>query len=261
VAKLANFLICSFLLGLSSGSSLAAEVVCNAYAYDAGGIYIGCLGATLVGPALCSNVRSDCVTPTNLPCGFESYATPPHLDAYCPAFAGESLPGEVIDHADEPEKEKQKGMAEPSEIELEVLRRKAAEEAQKKLQEESLARRRELEAELEKKGAALVKGQGEALKNADEVSTAGMNEAATVGTLWCAHGANHHAKDRDLAEQSFGTCKDYMGAADSLRAIARRSEGFEVNNQALTGEFAESTLSAFEKNFGISSANYLGRFL
>lgn len=101
----------------------------------------------------------------------------------------------------------------------------------------------------------MVESQADALKNADELSETGMNQAATIGALWCAHGANAHANDTDLAEQSFGTCKDYLGAAETLRAGRGGNKAFQVDQTSLTGDFAESTLTDFEKNFGITGAD------
>lgn len=143
----------------------------------------------------------------------------------------------------------------------EAARRKAAEAAQKKLAAETLAKQKALEEELAKKGSAAIENQKSALSAADDISLTGMNQAANIGAVWCAHGANAHLNDKDLAEQSFGTCKDYMGAADALRSQRGRNETFTVDNDTISGEWASGILGDFEKNFGVAAGDFMSRLL
>lgn len=168
-------------------------------------------------------------------------------NAYCPNF-----PAPTID----------RNPASPAApVEDEAKRRKEAEEAQQKRIEETLAHRKVLEAELAAKGEAAVNNQNDALKNADELSRTGMNQAANIGAVWCAAGANAHANDKDLAEESYGNCKNYMGAADSIRSGRGKGEAYSVDNDTINGAWASGILSDFEKNFGVGKDDFLSRLL
>lgn len=101
-------------------------------------------------------------------------------------------------------------------------------------------------------------GQTRLLKSADEVNQIGANQAATVAALYCADAANKYGNDPEAAGADYAKCGQYFTAAKTLNA---NGAGYKADDGVLSGDAAKSTLDGFEKNFGVSGSDYLGRML
>lgn len=232
------------LVGLLASGPARAEN-CNAVLLEDGTSFVGCnLGVAVLIPN-CQGATSNCSVTGDLQCNASQYSigTTPYY--HCPAIPPlGSL-----------------AVAPATQLPDEEARKEAIEEAARKLELETQARRKALEEELARKGATVIENQNGALQAANDVSFTGMTQAAAIGAIWCAHGATVQPEDRDLAEKSYGNCKQYLGAADQIQEQRGRNEPLTPDPNSLTGQWAEATLSNFEKKFGLERADYLSRLL
>jgi hypothetical protein len=100
--------------------------------------------------------------------------------------------------------------------------------------------------------------QMESLSVGNDVSVMGANHAATSGAISCAAGANVHLESADVAAPLYASCQQYFTVA---KTMGSNITGFTPDKAVLAGEGAQQTLTAFEKNFGVSSGDYIGRML
>ncbi|MGZ3653397.1 MAG: hypothetical protein ACXVB9_17975 [Bdellovibrionota bacterium] len=100
--------------------------------------------------------------------------------------------------------------------------------------------------------------QSESLANSVSVNQLGANYAATIGSLYCAEGANAAVKDPSAGGPEFRACKDYFSSANALN---RNASGLHPDELVTGKEGSKTILAEFSQNFGVTGDDYLKRML
>src|SRR5262249_23496031 len=101
-------------------------------------------------------------------------------------------------------------------------------------------------------------GQTSLLQSAEEANQLGASQAATVGALFCAHGANQNLVNPEGAANDYASCTSYFTAAQAMRG---KGPPYIPDSATLRGGVARETLASFEKNFGITGDTFMSKLL
>ncbi|MGZ3652222.1 MAG: hypothetical protein ACXWR1_08200 [Bdellovibrionota bacterium] len=96
------------------------------------------------------------------------------------------------------------------------------------------------------------------LASAGEVAAIGANQAATIGAVFCAQGANNTLTAPADAAALFASCQQNFDAANGMNG---KNGGFNPAPNILDGAAAKQSLEDFEKNFGVPPDYYLHKML
>jgi len=100
--------------------------------------------------------------------------------------------------------------------------------------------------------------QTSSLADANEVASLGANQAATIGAIFCAQGANTQLTDPGNSPALYANCQQNFGTA---KVMAKNASGYTPDNAILNGDAAKQSLADFEKNFGVPPEDYLHKML
>jgi|GEM_PF-2722232 len=100
--------------------------------------------------------------------------------------------------------------------------------------------------------------QSSSLVSAKAVASLGAAQAATVGAIFCAEGANANLTSPEDAAALYANCQQNFDAANKLSG---KTTGFNPDQGILQGSAAKQSLEDFERNFGIAPSDYLSKVL
>lgn len=106
--------------------------------------------------------------------------------------------------------------------------------------------------------------QTQAAKTTALISLLGAGQAATIGAVDCAEGANQLLNPKKDGGSLVSSCFSSLAAAKGLEALAARggeTEKAKVDEEILGGEGSEKTLAEFEKNFGMNGKDFVRKMV
>lgn len=106
--------------------------------------------------------------------------------------------------------------------------------------------------------------QSSTLKAADEITSLGANQLATIGAIFCAQGANEAAEQNPNAPASVATCQSQFAAAQAMQALQikmGKNGAYTPDAATMNQEGTKSTLGGFEKNYGVAPDEFMKRML
>lgn len=99
-----------------------------------------------------------------------------------------------------------------------------------------------------------------AAKSAAQVSMLGAGQAATIGAIDCAEGANQMLVNEEEGSALVGSCFSSLAAAKQLEALAQKNgEAGKagVDDDVLGQDAHKQTFAQFEKNFGMNGKEFV----
>lgn len=106
--------------------------------------------------------------------------------------------------------------------------------------------------------------QTRAAKTTAVISLLGAGQAATIGAVDCAEGANQLLDPKKDGGSLVGSCFSSLAAAKELEAMAARggeTDKARVDEDILGGEGTQKTLADFEKNFGMNGKDFVRKMV
>jgi hypothetical protein len=100
--------------------------------------------------------------------------------------------------------------------------------------------------------------QLKAASDAKATADLGADQAANVGAVMCAQGANANLTDPQEAAGFYASCRQNFEAA---KAMSGRDGGYNPAANIADGAAGREALADFEKNFGVSPKDYLSQML
>ncbi len=106
--------------------------------------------------------------------------------------------------------------------------------------------------------------QTQAAKTIAVISLLGAGQAATIGAVDCAEGANQLLDAKKDGGSLVSSCFSSLAAAKELEALAARggeTAKARVDEEILSGEGSAKTLAEFEKNFGMNGRDFVRKMV
>lgn len=106
--------------------------------------------------------------------------------------------------------------------------------------------------------------QTQAVKSAAQVSMLGAGQAATIGAIDCADGANQMLQDEEAGSGVISSCFRSLSAARQLEELALKNGETGkagVDEEVLSQDGHKKTLAEFEKNFGMDGKEFVRKMV
>jgi hypothetical protein len=119
-------------------------------------------------------------------------------------------------------------------------------------------------ATINKSGSSSSGQQNISFKNAADTLMAGANNRATVALVECASGANQELNNPNSGIGEIAGCQDDFAKADQMAGMAAKTgknPDLAPDSEVIGTDIAQSTLSTFQKNFGVGQDEYIARML
>jgi uncharacterized protein YidB (DUF937 family) len=106
--------------------------------------------------------------------------------------------------------------------------------------------------------------QSTSLQAAGDALLTGANNRASVALIGCAAGANEELASAGSGTGNVADCQDNFAKADQMAKMAGKTgknANLSPDSNVIGSEIGQSTLTKFEKNFGVSQEDYVSRML